>query len=246
MPDSTYFMAFAVTERLHRNAEDFIQRFVYSNQPGDRPHALLQDVMDEFIYECLRVYFIETCAKAGLSPTSRKIVDSTVAAIRKTVGFVLSKIVQKLDRTQMKEVALYMDSVMQRERGNLAIPAWIAFPLPNPWVENFRQLVRHAEQSTTSPEVQPLIDSFNELTDMAIKHFFEAPLLALSLGQILRRMAEMGIDTTRAATRTLLKQIFKTMTLEQTREVLRLFNAMIVLGPAHKAAQRAPSAYELA
>lgn len=246
MPDNTHFMAFAVTDRLHRNSEDFIQRFVYNNQPGERPHALLQDVMDEFIYECLRVYFIETCAKAGLSPTSRKIVDSTVAAIRKTVGFVLGKIVQKLDRMQMREIALYMDSVMQRERGNLAIPAWIAFPLPHHWVENYRQWVRHTEQSSTSPEVQPLIEAFNELTDMAIKHFFEAPLQALALGQILRRMAEMGIDTTRAATRTLLKQIFKTMTLEQTREVLRLFNAMIVFGPAHKAAPRMSSVYELA
>lgn len=239
MPDNTHFMAFAVTERLHRNAEDFIQRFVYANQPGDRSHALLQDVMDEFVSECLRIYFVETGAKAGLSPTTRKIVDSTVSAIRKTVNFVLGKIVYKLDRQQMKEVALYMDSVMQRERGNLSVQAWIAFPLSTPWVTNFRELSGQVDRASSVPDVLALISAFNELSDTAMAHFFEAPLKVLALGPILRRMAEMGIDTTRAATRTLLKQIFKTMTLEQIRDVLRLFDDMIVLGPAHKALRTA-------
>lgn len=245
MPHNTYFMAFEVTERLHRNAEDFIQRFVYTNRPGDRPHALLQDVMDEFMAECLRVYFVETCARAGLSPTSRKIVDSTVAAIRKTVSFVLGKIVYKLDREQMKDIAVYMDSVMQRERGDLSVPAWVAFPLEKAWVENFRKLKADADRSQVAPDVQPLVDAFNVLADTAIEHFFVAPLQTLALGPILRRMAEMGIETTRAATSTLLKQIFKTMTLEQTREVLHQFDDMIVLGPAHKAVERL-SAYESA
>lgn len=238
MPHNTYFMAFEVTDRLHRNAEDFIQRFVYANRPGGRPHALLQEVMDEFMAECLRVYFVETCARAGLSPTSRKIVDSTVAAIRKTVSFVLGKIVYKLDREQMKDIALYIDGVMQRERGNLGLPAWVAFPLENAWVENFRALKANADQAREAPAVQPLVDAFNALAETAIDHFFVAPLQTLALGPILRRMAEMGIDTTRAATSTLLKQVFKTMTLEQTREVLHLFDARIVLGPAHKAAER--------
>lgn len=245
MPNNTYFMAFLVTGRLHRNAEDFINRFVYANQPGERPHALLQDVMDEFIYECLRVYFIDTCAKAGLSPTSRKIVESTVAAIRKSVSFVLGKIIGKLDRQQMREVALYMDEVMQRERGNLAVPAWIAFPLTKDWVENFQQMMNQFDQASSVQDVQPLIDAFVNLADVAISHFFEAPVQAIALGPILKRMAEMGIETTRAATRTLLKQIFKTMTLEQIRDVLHLFDSMIVLGPAHKALKQI-TAFELA
>lgn len=245
MPHNTYFMAFEVTERLHRNSEEFIQRFVYSNRPGERSHALLQEVMDEFMAQCLRVYFVETCARAGLSPTSRKIVDSTVAAIRKTVSFVLGKIVYKLDREQMKEIALFMDSVMQRERGDLSVPAWVAFPLEKEWVENFRKLKTSADRSRTALDVLPLVDAFNALAETAIEHFFVEPLQTLALGPILRRMAEMGIETTRAATSTLLKQVFKTMTPEQTREVLHLFDAMIVFGPAHKAAERL-SAYESA
>lgn len=239
MPESTYFMAFAVSDRLHRNSEDFIDRFVYNHQPGERSHALLFDVMDEFIYECLRAYFVETCANAGLSPTSRKIVDSTVAAIRKTVGFVLGKIVHKLDRQQMKEVAIYMDEVMQRERGSFAVPAWIAFPVPEAWVHQFRSLQTRTLQSDEVPELATLVDPFTELTDMAITHFFESPLQLIELGSILKRMAEMGIDTTRAAICTLLKQVFRATTLQQTRDILQQFGSMVVLGPAHQALQHA-------
>lgn len=245
MPHTTYFMAFEVTERLHRNSEDFIQRFVYSHRPGERSHELLQEVMDEFMAECLRVYFVETCARAGLSATSRKVVDSTVAAIRKTVNFVLGKIVYKLDREQMKDIALYMDGVMQRERGDLSVPAWVAFPLEKAWVENFRKLKAAADRAQAAPDMQPMVNAFIHLADTAIEHFFVAPLQTLALGPILRRMAEMGIETTRAAISTLLKQIFKTMTLQQTRDVLHQFDAMIVYGPAHKAAERI-SAYESA
>lgn len=237
MSDNTYFMAFSVSDRLHRDAENFIERFVYSGNPGDRSHALLFNVMEEFVYECLRVYFVEPCAKAGLSPASRKIVDSTVAVIRKTVAFVLGKLVYKLDRQQMKAVAQYMDEIMQRERGSFAVPAFIAFPLPEKWVKNFCTLEAEARSSVNPPDLDRLVVPFNELTDLAIEHFFEAPLNLISLGAMSRRMAEMGIETARAATRALLKQIFKTMTPEQIRDILALFNAMIARGPAHLAIQ---------
>lgn len=233
--NTTYFMAFPVSDRLHRNAEDFINRFVHVGHPGDRSHALFFEVMDEFIYECLRVYFVDTCSQAGLSSGSRKIVDSTVAAIRKTVGFILGKIVHKLDRHQMKDVALYMDDIMQRERGSFAVPAFVAFPLPDAWVLGYRALEAAARHSDEPLELMRLVEPFNELTDLAIGHFFEEPLTTIGLGSILKRMAEMGIDTTRAATRTLLKQIFKTTTVPQSRAVLGQFGAMIVQGPAHKA-----------
>src|SRR5689334_1633584 len=102
MSNNIHFMAFPLSNRLHRNAEDFIDHCMCSERSSERNHVLLLGVLEKFVYECLCMYFVEPCIQAGLSPTSRRIVDSTVTAIFKTVSFALGKIIYKLDRYQMK------------------------------------------------------------------------------------------------------------------------------------------------
>ncbi|CBL44491.1 hypothetical protein HDN1F_09080 [gamma proteobacterium HdN1] len=221
-----HYMAFEASDTLHRNAEDFIQRFVYTKQPGSEPQVLLYKVMEDFINECMQVYFVDVGVKAGLSSGSLKVVETTVGVIRKAVGFVLGRVVNKLEPKQMLAVAQHMDRVMLRARGNLSVPAWIAFSLPEEWVTAHFSAHYSLHQTTSAPDVPKLISLYSELADISITEFFETPLQLIGLGPILRKMTDVAIDTARSATRGLLKQIFKNMSREQIGEVLNIFEAM--------------------
>lgn len=225
------FMAFRTSSSLRNNAENFIQNI--RSEVASSQADLLHQTMMEFVDHCLEVYFLKPTEVAKLQPRSLKIIELTVNTIRKAVNMAMGKIIKKLSNAQMAPISGYMDSVMFRDREDFTAPAFIAFPIPNDLKLRFRHIAHQAETGSPQSVVPDLIAAFDEIAEIALDYFFEQPVKLLNLGPILRKMADLGINTTQAATHSLLRKIFKTMNDQQLKDSIGYFESLIVEGAPH-------------
>ena len=226
---SGHTMSFVATASLRRDAETFISNI----QRGEKSpqNALLQRVLDAFIAQCLDTYFVRPAELVGLNPVGRKIVVTAVATIRKTVQMVVGRIVRKLSNREMQPLADYIDSVMLRDRRNHSSLALIAFPLDEPVVEQFFAMQRqaHAPDADRNSNAS-LVTPFQTIASEAITYYFQEPVEMLRLGPVLRKMSQLGVDTTRSVVSGVIARIFSTMTPQQVAATLDYFCGLISEG----------------
>ncbi|HEX4937150.1 MAG TPA: hypothetical protein VFX11_00635 [Candidatus Kapabacteria bacterium] len=221
---SGHYMSFEATVTLRRDAETFIANI----QRGERASQslLLQQVLDAFVNQCLQVFFLAPADVAGLSPVSRKLLTSAIATIRKTLQLVLGRITRKLGNREMRPLALFMDEVMFRERNRPDGVAFIAFELEDDLSEQLRQLQR-ACRAGHDDVTDAMVTAFQSMAEEGITRFFAEPVATLNLGPVLGKIAEMGVDTTRSVTSTLIRRLFVMLTHEQMAAVVEYFCGMI-------------------
>ena len=215
-----HFMWFEASSSLRQNAEIFIQNI----HKGERSpqNALLQRVLDEFVSQCLEVYFLAPMARANLGPMGRKIVVTAVATLRKTLQMVVGRIVRKLHPRDMRPLAEFMDRVMLRDYASLRGATFVAFPLEPRTVRQFLFMQQQARTGCAAASVQ-VIQAFQHMADEAVTYLFAEPLEGLRLGPVLGKMAQMGVDSTRSVTSGVIRRIFSTMTPQQVADTLDYF-----------------------
>lgn len=226
---SGHYVSFAATASLRQDAEAFIANI----QSGERASQsmLLQQVLDAFVNECLQVFFLTPADVVGLSPIGRKLLTTAIATIRKTLQMVLGRITRKLSNRDMRPLALFMDEVMVRDRRNPNGPAFITFELEDNLGEELQQMQQSFRDGCPGA-TEKMIIAFQTMANDAIVEIFAEPVAMLNLGPVLRKLAEMGIDTTRSVTLGLIRRLFGTLSNEQLAAVLDYFCGMITADPA--------------
>ncbi|EKF72849.1 hypothetical protein A11A3_16672 [Alcanivorax hongdengensis A-11-3] len=204
-------VAFASSERLHRLTDDFIQR-MRGPRPGLEPDTLEQ-IMTLFIDEALHAFFTAPARATGLNPGMNRVVNLTTQTISKATGMVIRRSSRKMDLRQHHAAADYMDQV--RRPGSDGQTWYVAFPIHEDVADLARGLNDHVDAGNTDLARQHMTQYLHTLTNEGVHWYFERPMQLLEFGPVMRKMAAVGVETTRKASRSLVNQLIPRLENEQ-------------------------------
>jgi hypothetical protein len=205
-------VAFRSSDSLHQKTDGFIRRM---QDGATRPEPQeLEAIMSLFIDEALTAFLTRAAEAAQLSPGMMKVVGMTTQTINKTTHLVVSRSVKKLDLQQNRDAASYMDQVRQPAAGE---DFWyVAFPVDEDMAALGKSLPQLCEENPEKARKE-LVRYLLALTDQAIEWYFERPMALLQFGPVLRKVASMGVETTRKASRSLINTLVPKLNAEQLK-----------------------------
>ena len=205
-------VAFRSSDILHEKTDGFIRRM---HGGASRPEPKeIEAIMGIFIDEALTAFLTRAAEAAQLSPGMMKVVRMTTQTISKTTHLVVSRSAKKLDLQQNRDAADYMDQVRQ------PAPAedfwYVAFPVDEEMAALGKSLPDLCEEDPEKARKE-LVRYLLALTDQAIDWYFERPMALLQFGPVLRKLASMGVETTRKASRSLINNLVPKLNAEQLK-----------------------------
>ncbi|WP_414430136.1 hypothetical protein ACMG4M_12440 [Alcanivorax sp. IL3] len=205
-------VAFRSSDILHEKTDGFIRRM---QGDASRPEPKeIEAIMGIFIDEALNAFLTRAAEAAQLSPAMMKVVRMTTQTISKTTYLVVSRSAKKLDLQQNRAAADYMDLVRQPAPGE---NFWyVAFPVDEEMAALGKSLPGLCEENPEKAR-QELVRYLLALTDQAIDWYFERPMALLQFGPVLRKLASMGVETTRKASRSLINNLVPKLNAEQLK-----------------------------
>ena len=205
-------VAFRSSDILHEKTDGFIRRM---HGGASRPEPKeIEAIMGIFIDEALTAFLTRAAEAAQLSPGMMKVVRMTTQTISKTTHLVVSRSAKKLDLQQNRAAADYMDLVRQPAPGE---NFWyVAFPVDEEMAALGKSLPGLCEENPEKAR-QELVRYLLALTDQAIDWYFERPMALLQFGPVLRKLASMGVETTRKASRSLINNLVPKLNAEQLK-----------------------------
>lgn len=192
---TTTYVAFPSSETLHRTTDGFIRRMNEGARKAE-PETV-ETIMKTFVEEALGTFFLKPAAMAGLGSGQTRLIRMACDTIAKATGLVVGRSARKMDLEQNQAAARYMDDIrFQSEDGD----TWyVAFPIDEALAEKGRQARRLADEGREAEARDALVAYLREMTEVALDWYFEKPVALLHFGPILRKVAAVGIDTTRRA-----------------------------------------------
>jgi hypothetical protein len=92
----------------------------------------------------------------------------------------------------------------------------VAFPISDPLAAQGRGLADMAEDGTTNAAARDeMVAYLRGVTDEALKWYFNKPIALLGFGPILRKVADVGVDTTRRASYGVINKVIPNLDDEQ-------------------------------
>jgi len=221
---STY-VAFPASEHLHNITDGFIQRM---RGPGAKPEPqVIEQIMTTFLQESLDAFMIKPSRLSGLSPGLMRVVTFTTETINKASQVVVRSTVKKLNVQQNKDIAEYMDTVRHQFDGT-----WnICFPISPDLAQTAQDGFHMAINGKRAEALPMMMQYFHRLTDTAMYWYFEQPLGLLKFGPILRKVADVGIATTRKATHAVVDNVIPKLSDEQAKVSAEYALSLLKLGP---------------
>ncbi|KAF0806654.1 hypothetical protein A6D6_01329 [Alcanivorax xiamenensis] len=194
MTTKTY-VAFPSSDDLHQTTDGFIRRMARGARSAE-PETV-EKIMRTFVEEALEVFFLKPAAMAGLGSGQMRLIRVACDTIAKATGLVVGRSARKMDLAQSQAAARYMDDIrFQSNNGDIW---YVAFPIDEVLAEKGRQARRLADEGRETEARDALIAYLREMTEVALDWYFEKPVALLHFGPILRKVAAVGIDTTRRA-----------------------------------------------
>jgi hypothetical protein len=205
-------VAFRSSDILHEKTDGFIRRM---HGGASRPEPKeIEAIMGIFIDEALTAFLTRAAEAAQLSPGMMKVVRMTTQTISKTTHLVVSRSAKKLDLQQNRAAADYMDLVRQPAPSE---DFWyVAFPVDEEMAALGKSLPGLCEENPEKARKE-LVRYLLALTDQAIDWYFERPMALLQFGPVLRKLASMGVETTRKASRSLINNLVPKLNAEQLK-----------------------------
>ncbi|MED5238902.1 MAG: hypothetical protein VX379_04930 [Pseudomonadota bacterium] len=194
-------VAFRSSDTLHTRTDGFISRMQGgATKPEPRE---IEAIMAIFMEEALQAFMVRAAEATGLSPSLFKVVNMTCQTINKATSLVIGRSAKKMDLAQNKAAADYMDSV--RQQGS---DGWyVAFPVSEGMAikgSNLPSLCANGDYDEARRELEEYLHA---ITDESIKWYFEKPMDLLGFGPVLRKLASVGVETTRKASRSLIRNL---------------------------------------
>ncbi len=223
-------VAFRSSDALHEKTDGFIRRMQDgASQPEPQN---IEAIMSTFIDEALTAFIIRAAEAAQLSPGLMKVVNMTTQTINKATHLVVSRSARKLDLQQNRDAAQYMDQVRQ--------PApeeafwYVAFPVSDTLATQGKGLPDLCETDPAKARAA-LTNYLLALNDQAIEWYFERPMALLQFGPVLRKLASVGVETTRKASRSLINNLVPKLDETQLKASAEYQASMLVMLPPRSA-----------
>lgn len=196
-------VAFLSSETLHTKTESFITHMQGgASKPEPRE---IEAIMGIFIDEALQAFMVRAAEAAGLSSSMFRLVNMTCQTISKATSLVIGRSAKKMDLEQNKAAAQYMDTV--RQPGSQGEGWYVAFPVSESMAlkgNNLPDLCANGEYDEARRELEEYL---LEITNETIRWYFEEPMALLGFGPVLRKLASVGVETTRKASRSLIHNL---------------------------------------
>lgn len=204
---STIYIAFPSSEHLHTTTDGFIQRMAESSA---RPEPqTIETIMVLFLEEALDAFFVQPQDFLGLSPGMKRIVNVTVDTIAKATKMVVTRTARKLDLEQNRESANYMDTMRLCQPRADGEECWyIAFPIEQQLCEQAEAAITAARKGYTQSARDQMTEVLLAITDVGLYWYFEQPMKLMGFGPVLQRAVNMGVETTRKATKSTIRKVF--------------------------------------
>ncbi|MFP1683092.1 hypothetical protein ACLD0W_11305 [Alloalcanivorax sp. C16-1] len=192
---STTYVAFRASDRLHRLTDGFIHRM--RDGAREPEPKVVEQIMTTFIDEALAAFFLTPASYSGLGGTQRRLVRLAADTISKASGVVIGRSARKMDLTQNQAAAEYMDEIRFPGPGH----AWwyVGFPIDEGLAARGRGLAERCQDGHFEGAREDLVHYLRTVTDRALEWYFNKPIELLRFGPILRKVAAVGVDTTRKA-----------------------------------------------
>lgn len=221
---ATTYVAFRASDGLHRLTDGFINRM---REGAQRPEPkVVEEIMTTFIDEALDAFFIKPASLSGLGGTQKRVVHVAADTISRATGLVIGRSARKMDLEQNQAAAEYMDEIR--------IPAadrsfwYVAFPIDAALADQGRALADLAEDGNTGAARDAMIGYLRGVTDEALAWYFNRPIELLRFGPILRKVAAVGVDTTRKASYGVINKIIPRLDNEQFLQSAQYYESMQV------------------
>lgn len=230
MPSETVYVAFPSSEHLHHTTDGFIQRM---RSGATRPEPeVVEEIMTRFLDEALETFFLAPSEMLGLGRAMKRIVHVTADTISRTSHMVVKRTAKKLDIQQNRDAAEYMDKMRMMHPDSQGNEIWyISFPISDAMARKARNAIELAEAGDLDQALPRLTDFLHELTDVALHWYFEEPMKLLGFGPVMKRIVSVAVETTRKATHSVIKRVFRHLEGEQIREAARYMDSLLVEGP---------------
>lgn len=229
MSEHSAWVAFRASDNLHSSTDGFIQR-MRSGSSRTEPETI-DHIMSQFMREVLHNFFILPSEQSGLSSGKMKVVHFATETISKAAHLVIKSTARKLNIEQNRRAAEYMDTVRFSLTINNEEVWFVAFPISDEMAARGRAAIARGMAGEGQQVLPALLQYFHELTDIALRSYFEEPMKLLEFGPILRKVANVGVNTTRKATHSVIDNIIPGMTNEQLAVACKFADMQLVNGP---------------
>ena len=230
MSSTTTYVAFRSSTELFELTDGFIKRMREGSRKPE-PQTI-ERIMKLFIEEALNAFFIQPTEQAGLSGGLQRIVNLTADTIGKATHVVVKSTAKKLDIEQNRRTADYMESIRKQLDINGETLWHVAFPISDSMADKGRTGLQLAIDGDDKAAIPMMVEFFHELTDTALHWYFEEPMKLLGFGPIMRKVANVGVATTRKASHTAVDKIIPKLHGEELAVSARYSLGLLVEGPA--------------
>lgn len=221
---STIYLAFPSSDELHALSDGFIERMKAGARKTE-PETI-ERIMQIFIGEALQVFMLTPANQSGLSNTMSKVVNLTADTIQKAAHTVMKSTVKKLSLEQNQKVAEYMDSIRQQFMTDGEMVWHIAVPLNDQQAQSNLNALNMAIENPGDAARKQYGIFLAEITDFINRSYFEEPVHLLNFGPVLRKIAMMGIATSRKASHSAIKRIVPSLDNEKLSLSASYFKAL--------------------
>jgi hypothetical protein len=229
MSEHTPWVAFRSSAELHETTDAFIQRMRAGATRTETD--TVERIMSLFMREVLHTFFIVPSEGAKLPSSTQKMIRLAVETISKASHLVIKSAARKLDIDQHRRAAEYMDSVRFMKEINGKEVWFVAFPLNEAIATKGRNAFTMGINGEGKKAVPALQEYFHQLTDISLHWYFEKPMDLLRFGPIIRKLAEVGVGTTRKASHSVIDKAIPGMTDEQLAVTCQFAQMQLVDGP---------------
>lgn len=221
---ATTRVAFRSSDTLHQLTDGFIRRM--RDGAREAEPEVVEKIMTTFIDEALAAFFLKPATLSGLSGTQKRLVQIATDTIAKATRLVIGRSVRKMDLQQNRAAAEYMDEI--RLPGPDHAFWYVAFPITDALAAQGQAVVEKIGTGDLDGARREMVSYLHGITDQALIWYFDKPIELLRFGPILRKIAAVGVDTTRKASYAVINKVIPKLESEQLLQSAQYYQAMQV------------------
>lgn len=219
------YVAFRASDDLHQLTDGFIQRM---REGAREPEPkVVERIMTTFIEEALEAFFLAPASYSGLSGTQQRLVRLAADTIAAATRVVVGRSARKMDLAQNQAAARYMDEIRFHDAGD---DCWyVGFPIDEALAAQGRSVAERCQNGQFEGVREDLVRYLREVTDLSLEWYFKKPIDLLRFGPILRKVAAVGVDTTRKASYGVINKVIPKLDDQQVLQSALYYRDMQVL-----------------
>lgn len=199
------YFGFPLDDALYGRLTDLIARI----QQNPNAKGLSRDaanIVTDLLNVAIRAFYYDVMEAVPTHPSTRKSADAGVGTVVKGTQLVIQKMVTTLDANDLSVFANYMQTLVIEQGAS----HFIAYPLTPQQKQSMEQVVRHIQSDPHTDNYNHLIiDMLCQLTDQAIKYFYDTPTRMIQVRSFIRKSADLAVRTVCKGMHFVIKQLFR-------------------------------------